>query len=80
MFLDRQGVRILGTSAEGIDMAEDREKFSRMCDSLGIDQPRWKELSSMEDIYAFADEVGLPVSKNGLILPCGAAGRWEAGK
>ena len=61
MQLDRNGVRILGTSAKSIDMAEDREKFSTMCDSLGIDQPRWKELTSIEDVNAFADEVGLPI-------------------
>ena len=59
--LDSNGVRILGTSAKSIDMAEDREKFSSMCDALGIDQPRWKELTSIEDINAFADEVGLPI-------------------
>ncbi len=68
-----QGVRILGTCAESIDMAEDREKFSRMCDSLGIDQPRWKELSSMEDIYAFADEVGLPIMIRPSYVLSGAA-------
>ena len=54
-------------------MAEDREKFSRMCDSLGIDQPRWKELSSMEDIYAFADEVGLPIMIRPSYVLSGAA-------
>ena len=54
-------VPILGTSAEDIDRAEDRHKFSSMCDELGIDQPRWRELTSMEDIYEFADEVGFPL-------------------
>ncbi len=54
-------VPILGTSAEDIDRAEDRHKFSQMCDELGIDQPRWRELTSMEDIYEFADEVGFPL-------------------
>ena len=54
-------VPILGTSAEDIDRAEDRHKFSQMCDELGIDQPRWRELTSMEDIYRFADEVGFPL-------------------
>ncbi len=54
-------VQILGTSAENIDRAEDRHKFSSMLDSLGIDQPRWKELSSMDEIYTFADEVGFPL-------------------
>ena len=71
--LDAQGVRILGTSARSIDMAEDREKFSRMCDSLGIDQPRWKELSSVEDVYAFADEVGLPIMIRPSYVLSGAA-------
>ena len=61
MPLHRQGVNILGTSAESIDRAEDRQKFSSMCDALGIDQPRWRELTSLDDIYAFVDEVGLPV-------------------
>jgi len=54
-------VPILGTSALNIDRAEDRHKFSSMLDKLGIDQPRWKELTSMDEIYAFADEVGFPL-------------------
>ncbi|MCX4358362.1 MAG: carbamoyl-phosphate synthase (glutamine-hydrolyzing) large subunit [Rikenellaceae bacterium] len=61
MRLDSQKIRILGTSAHDIDRAEDRHKFSSMCDALGIDQPRWKELTSMDDIYRFVDEVGFPV-------------------
>ena len=61
MPLYRQGVNILGTSAESIDRAEDRGKFSSMCDALGIDQPRWRELTTMQSIYDFVDEVGLPV-------------------
>ena len=61
MPLHRQGVNILGTSAESIDRAEDRQKFSSMCDALGIDQPRWRELTNLDDIYAFVDEAGLPV-------------------
>ena len=71
--LDANGVRILGTSAKSIDMAEDREKFSSMCDSLGIDQPRWKELTSIEDINAFADEVGLPIMIRPSYVLSGAA-------
>ena len=59
--LDAHRVNILGTSAGNIDRAEDRHKFSQMCDELGIDQPKWKELSSLEDIYAFADEAGFPL-------------------
>ncbi len=61
MRLDAQQVPILGTKAEDIDRAEDRHKFSSMCDAIGIDQPRWKELTKIEDIYRFADEVGFPL-------------------
>ncbi len=61
MRLDANNVPLLGTSAANIDRAEDRHKFSSMCDELGIDQPRWKELSSLDDIYKFADEVGFPL-------------------
>ena len=61
MRLHNQRVPILGTSAENIDRAEDRHKFSSMLDSLGIDQQRWQELTSMEDIYNFVDHVGFPV-------------------
>ena len=61
MKLDRQNVPILGTPAASIDRAENRHKFSAMLDTLGIDQPRWKELSSFEEIDAFIDEVGFPV-------------------
>ena len=59
--LDRSGVNILGTSANSIDNAEDRHKFSAMLDRLGIDQPRWKELTSFDDIERFIDRVGFPV-------------------
>ncbi len=59
--LDAANVPILGTKAEDIDRAEDRHKFSSMCDELGVDQPRWRELTSMDDIYKFADEVGFPL-------------------
>jgi len=61
MRLFQQNVPILGTSPKSIDRAEDRHKFSMMCDMLDIDQPKWKELSSMEDIYKFAAEVGFPL-------------------
>lgn len=61
MRLYGQRVNILGTSPESIDRAEDRRKFSMMCDELGIDQPRWSELTSIEDIYHFVDTVGFPV-------------------
>jgi carbamoyl-phosphate synthase large subunit len=59
--LDANRVPILGTAAQDIDRAEDRHKFSSMCDALGIDQPRWRELTSMDDIFRFVDEVGFPV-------------------
>lgn len=61
MRLYGQQVPILGTSPESIDRAEDRQKFSSMCDELGIDQPRWSELTSIGDIYQFVDKVGFPV-------------------
>jgi carbamoyl-phosphate synthase large subunit len=59
--LFNQHVPILGTSPLSIDRAEDRHKFSMMCDNMRIDQPRWKELTTIEDIYLFIDEVGFPV-------------------
>lgn len=58
--LQRAKARILGTAPEMIDSAENRYKFSRMCDSIGVDQPKWKELSSLEAALQFADEVGYP--------------------
>lgn len=61
MKLYRQNVSILGTSPLSIDRAENRHKFSSMLDELGIDQPRWKEMTSFEEIDAFIDEVGFPV-------------------
>ncbi|MCQ2199313.1 MAG: carbamoyl-phosphate synthase (glutamine-hydrolyzing) large subunit [Paludibacteraceae bacterium] len=61
MKLHRQNVPILGTSPVSIDRAENRHKFSAMLDQLGIDQPRWKELTSFEEIDAFIDQVGFPV-------------------
>ncbi|MCX6245221.1 MAG: carbamoyl-phosphate synthase (glutamine-hydrolyzing) large subunit [Bacteroidetes bacterium] len=61
MRLHRQHVPVLGTSADSIDNAEDRHKFSSMLDRLDIDQPRWKELTNLEDIFAFTEVVGFPV-------------------
>ncbi len=61
MRLYRQDVPILGTSPVSIDNAENRHKFSMLLDKLGIDQPRWKELTSLEEINDFADIVGFPV-------------------
>ncbi|CAN8001699.1 unnamed protein product [Ixodes hexagonus] len=60
MDLHRQKARILGTSPESIDCAENRFKFSRMLDSIGISQPRWKELTNLENIKSFCEEVGYP--------------------
>ena len=71
--LDRAGVPILGTSAKNIDNAEDRHKFSEMLDRLGIDQPRWKELSSIDDIQDFVAEVGYPVLVRPSYVLSGAA-------
>ena len=71
--LDGQNVRILGTSATDIDHAEDRHKFSSMLDELGIDQPRWRELTSLSDIYDFVDEVGYPVLVRPSYVLSGAA-------
>ncbi|MDR1499643.1 MAG: carbamoyl-phosphate synthase large subunit, partial [Tannerellaceae bacterium] len=71
--LDAQHVNILGTSARSIDNAEDRHKFSAMLDRIGVDQPRWKELSSMKDISRFVDEVGFPVLVRPSYVLSGAA-------
>ena len=61
MKLYRQNVPVLGTSPLSIDRAENRHKFSAMLDTLGIDQPRWAELTSMEEIDAFIAKVGFPI-------------------
>ncbi|HHW82189.1 MAG TPA: carbamoyl-phosphate synthase (glutamine-hydrolyzing) large subunit, partial [Bacteroidales bacterium] len=71
--LDGWGVNILGTQADKIDNAENRHKFSSMLDELGIDQPRWKELTSLDDIESFVDEVGYPVLVRPSYVLSGAA-------
>ena len=71
--LDDAGVNILGTTAKSIDNAEDRHKFSQMLDTLGIDQPRWRELTSMNDIHDFVEEVGYPVLVRPSYVLSGAA-------
>ncbi|MCK9161075.1 MAG: carbamoyl-phosphate synthase (glutamine-hydrolyzing) large subunit, partial [Bacteroidaceae bacterium] len=71
--IDAQHVNILGTSAKGIDNAEDREKFSAMLDRIGVDQPAWRELTSMEDINDFVSEVGFPVLVRPSYVLSGAA-------
>lgn len=71
--LDKSGVNLLGTSAKSIDNAEDRHKFSSMLDRLDIDQPRWKELSSLEDVNEFVEVVGYPVLVRPSYVLSGAA-------
>ncbi len=61
MRLHKQNVHVLGTSPTSIDNAENRHKFSTMLDQLGIDQPQWKEMTNIEDIYKFVEKVGFPV-------------------
>ena len=73
MKLYRRNVPILGTSPVDIDRAENRQKFSTMCDTLGIDQPRWSELTTIDDIYKFVDEVGFPVLVRPSYVLSGAA-------
>jgi len=71
--LDAQRVPILGTSARSIDNAEDRDKFSAMLDRIGVDQPEWRALTSLEDINAFVDKVGFPVLVRPSYVLSGAA-------
>lgn len=61
MYLSQVGVRIVGTSADMIDMAEDRQKFSSMLDEIGVDQPAWKQLLNLEQVLIFAESVEYPV-------------------
>lgn len=71
--LSQSGVNILGTQANDIDNAEDRHKFSSMLDRLGIDQPRWKELTTLDDINIFVEEVGFPLLVRPSYVLSGAA-------
>ncbi len=71
--LDQAGVRLLGTSAQNIDNAEDREKFSAMLGRIGVDQPEWSALTSMDDINRFVDRVGFPVLVRPSYVLSGAA-------
>lgn len=71
--LDAARVPILGTTADSIDNAEDRNRFSAMLDRLGIDQPRWRELTSMNDIHSFIRDVGFPVLVRPSYVLSGAA-------
>ena len=71
--LDKAGVKLLGTSARSIDNAEDRHKFSKLLDTLGIDQPEWNELTAIEDAVRFAKDVGYPVLVRPSYVLSGAA-------
>eukprot|EP00933_Yihiella_yeosuensis_P048097 TRINITY_DN4410_c0_g1_i8.p1 TRINITY_DN4410_c0_g1~~TRINITY_DN4410_c0_g1_i8.p1 ORF type:complete len:1589 (+),score=341.89 TRINITY_DN4410_c0_g1_i8:115-4881(+) len=73
--LAKLGVNIMGTPAQSIDRAEDRSKFSTMCDELGIDQPEWSQFIKVEDAIAFADRVGYPVLVRPSYVLSGAAMR-----
>jgi carbamoyl-phosphate synthase large subunit len=69
----RNGIKVLGTPAEGIDNAEDRDKFSMLLDSLGIDQPKWRKLTSIAEAVKFGNEVGYPVLVRPSYVLSGAA-------
>ncbi len=71
--LHEAGVPILGTTADRIDSAENRHKFSSMLDRLNIDQPKWRELTSIEDAFGFARDVGYPVLVRPSYVLSGAA-------
>ena len=71
--LMKEGINILGTSALDIDRAEDRNKFSSIVDKLGIDQPKWKELSTMDEVDKFVEDVGFPVLVRPSYVLSGAA-------
>ena len=71
--LDGAGVRLLGTQAVDIDSAEDRNKFSSLCDAIGVDQPAWRELTSMAAIDEFVAEVGFPILVRPSYVLSGAA-------
>ena len=73
MRLDAEHVNILGTSAKSIDNAEDRDKFSAMLDRIGVDQPEWSALTSMDDVNAFIEKVGFPVLVRPSYVLSGAA-------
>ena len=73
MRLDEEHVNILGTTAKSIDNAEDRDKFSAMLDRIGVDQPEWSALTSMDDVSAFIEKVGFPVLVRPSYVLSGAA-------
>ena len=71
--LQRQNLKVLGTSPDMIDSAENRYKFSRMLDNIGVDQPAWKELTSIDEAEAFAEKVSYPVLVRPSYVLSGAA-------
>ncbi|MCD8207372.1 MAG: carbamoyl-phosphate synthase (glutamine-hydrolyzing) large subunit, partial [Bacteroidales bacterium] len=71
--LSENGVRLLGTKADRIDNAEDRHRFSSIVDALGIDQPKWKELTTLDDLHSFIEAVGYPVLVRPSYVLSGAA-------
>lgn len=73
MPLSKRGVKILGTDPDCIDNAENRDRFSRMLDANGISQPRWRKLTKLEDIEAFAEDVGYPLLVRPSYVLSGAA-------
>ena len=73
VYLDQEQVKILGTSAQDIDGAEDRAKFSQMLNEIGVNQPEWRALTSMQDIDAFVERVGFPVLVRPSYVLSGAA-------
>jgi carbamoyl-phosphate synthase large subunit len=73
MRLHKENVKVLGTSPISIDRAENRHKFSSMLDTLKVDQPRWKELTDIQDIYEFVDRIGFPVLVRPSYVLSGAA-------
>lgn len=73
--MDKYGVHILGTSVRSIDKAEDRHKFSQLCDTLHIDQPAWSAFTSLEAASTFASSVGYPVLVRPSYVLSGAAMR-----
>ncbi len=71
--LDKFGVNLIGTPVESVEACEDREKFSALCDELGIDQPAWASFENLKEAYRFADEVGYPVLVRPSFVLSGAA-------
>ncbi len=71
--LHQAGIKVLGTSPIDIDRAEDRHKFSTLLDTIGVDQPAWREVSSLSDAVAFAEDTGYPILLRPSYVLSGAA-------